>query len=200
MSLEAIPVRSDTSPMQLFQMQTPALSQLGKSRSGYFVGAVVLCHQISSLLKFIGLTWSDEQIGETAHIAYLEYYWLTLAEIKQFFTRVKMGIYNSNKNINPAILLEFMNDYCSTMKAERYEYFSAEAQKTKWKAPENPVTHEVFHEKMEQVLNALKAPEEKTISETLGGEAGYRKALDDAIAKAKQLGIDDDFINKNKAK
>ena len=175
-------------------MNTPALSVLGKAGDGQMIGEVFFHAQLIGLLEYVGIQWTIGQVTECAKTAYSEYYWLTLAELKQFFTRVKAGHYTSNKNMMPPVFMEFLREYTSEMEVERYNYFSVEAQKTRWTPPENPVSDEVFAAGMEKIKGLFAPDPELTISEQLGGEDKFRELKQQAAEKAKELGIDDETI------
>lgn len=194
-SYQALPVKADTCALELFQMGTPALSTLGKDSDGEMVGIAVFMTQIVSVLEFMGIKWTNPQIWECAQLAYDEYHWFSLAELKQFFTRVKKGDYSSNKNLNPAILLEFITSYADEMQPARYNYFSQKAQKTSWVPPENPVSDEKFKEVMENIIDMLTPEEDKTIGEQVGGEENFEQLKQAAAAKARQIGITDEQLN-----
>ena len=130
-SYRALPVKADTAPMQIFQLGTAALSTLGKDAHGNMNGVFFFMDELILLLEFFGASWSDPQIIRASQLAYDEYYWLTLAEMKQFFTRVEKGDYESNKNLTPPVFMGFLTKYAEEMKAERYAYYSVEAAKPK---------------------------------------------------------------------
>ena len=147
------------------------------------MGITVFDAQITALLEYSGIQWSGGQIGETARLAYDEYHWMSLGELKQFFIRVKKGVYNSHKNMIPPVFMEFLTEYGEEMKAARYEYYSQEAQKTKWTPPENPVSDDVFNEKMAEIMAVLKTPEEQTIAEKFGSADAFEKHRQEMIKK-----------------
>lgn len=197
-----MPVKADTLPLQVLQMRTPELSTLGKAASGEQNGMLFVNMQLISLLEYVGVQWTKGQVAECAKTTYNEYHYFTLAELKQFFTKVKAGHYTSNKNMMPPVFMEFLKSYADEMLAERYAYFSAEAQKPKWTPPANPVSDEVFAEGMAK-LKGLFAPDpELSIAENLGGEEKFNEAREHAAAKARELGVDQESINnlKNSAK
>jgi hypothetical protein len=65
-------------------------------------------------LNFYGQSWNKEQIRETAELIIEEFWWLQVAELKHFLTRVKMGgfdkLYSANQ-FTPPILLKWLGEY-----------------------------------------------------------------------------------------
>lgn len=72
----------------------------------------------------MGGNFSQAQVNRCAELAYTEYHWFTIVELKQFFVRVEMGFYTSHKNFTPAVLMEFLKEYADERMAERYDHFS----------------------------------------------------------------------------
>lgn len=104
-------------------MRTPSLSSLGMV-NGAMVGIRIFQYALLGIVEFLELKWNENQLRECAQLAYDEYYWFNLAEVKQFCLLVKTGTYESHKNISPALLLGFMEDYASKMRYERAEYYN----------------------------------------------------------------------------
>lgn len=89
--------------------------------------------QFTTLIEFVGASMNPMQIHECAQLAYDQYYWLTLAEFKQFILRVKTSYYTSNKNLTALVLMEFLKEYTDERLEARYDHFSQ--QKPKFKRP-----------------------------------------------------------------
>ena len=123
-SWPAIPVKADTPPEVVTCCSTPALNQLGKDVDGDMMGITVFNAQFTSLVEFIGAAMRPEQITECAQLAYEEYYWFTLAELKQFILRVKTGVYTSHKNFSALVLMEFLKQYADERLEHRYNHYS----------------------------------------------------------------------------
>lgn len=130
------PVRIDTPANDIYNLNTPAISSLGEL-NGIRVGIDVLVFAFMGIADFLDLRWNKSQLLELAQLAYDQYYWLNLAEIKQFCMLVKTGSYEHHKNISPAILFGFLNDYCDKMLYERAEYYKSKKQHSNRKDP-NP--------------------------------------------------------------
>lgn len=122
-------IRADTTPAELIACNTPALSQMGQNANGGMIGAAIIKGFIMSLASFGGFDWKEEQIIECAAMAYSEYYWLTLAELKQFFLKVKTAEYESHKNISMMILMGFLKDYAELQLSNRYDHYSMKKDK-----------------------------------------------------------------------
>lgn len=168
----AMPVKADTSPAAILGMNTPQLCQLGSDQMG-MIGVVAFEWQLKGLVQFLGAPWTPTQCAECGQLAYEECYWFSLAELKQFFTRIKVGRYTSHKNFTPAVFMEFLQDYSAEMLTARYDHYSQ--QKPKWTPPEEPVSDEVFNEKMAEIMAMLRTPEEISIGEKFGSEDQFEQ-------------------------
>lgn len=77
-------------------------------------GELLFMEQINNVVKFFGLAehWPDaDMMREAAQLAYQEYNWLTVVEVKYFFTKLKTGKYTNNKNMRPGVFMEFLNEF-----------------------------------------------------------------------------------------
>jgi hypothetical protein len=184
--------------MEVLQLETPALSMLGKDVDGEMMGITIISVQITNMVDYLDLKWTPYQIGECSRLTYEEYYWLSVAELKQFFNRVKTGFYQSEKNIRPDVFAGFLLSYTNEMHAARGSYFSGK-EKRSWTPPETPVTDDVFSSKMNEIMSIL-APKDESIADKLGGEDQFEKLKDQAAQQAKSLGVSDEFINEVKNK
>ena len=167
-SLETLPVKSDTSPAVILGMNTPQLCQLGKGASGTMAGVAIFRAMIVSLASFLGAPWTKEQCHECGQLAYDECYWFSLAELKQFFTRVKTGKYTSHKNFLPAVFMEFLQEYSEEMKAARYDHFSQQKGKPAIHPDAKPLTDEqmkILREGIEGISENWKTGKEDTEEE-----------------------------------
>ena len=123
-SWDLIPVKADTSPAELLQLNLPALSQLGKNAVGGMAGVTAFKMQFTNLVEFVDAKMNDGQIRECSELAYEEYHWFTLAELKQFILRVKTGVYTSHKNFSALVLMEFLKQYADERLEHRYNHYS----------------------------------------------------------------------------
>lgn len=189
------------------RLETPQLCMLGRNAQGGMFGITLLKILITRMLELMGIdkhqqAWSPEQIDGYADLIYSEYYWLTMAEIKQFFARVELGVYKDNKNMTPPIFSGFLLQYVKDMEGARYDYFSQQAQKIKWEPPADPIPDERFQELMQDAFKAIGAEPEKTIAEKVGGEVALDELKEKTIEMARQLGVPDNLLEtlKNKRK
>lgn len=106
------------------------------------IGIAVFQAQIINLIEFMGICWSELQISDCGQLAYEQYYWFTLAELKQFILRVKTSHYTSNKNFSPLVLMDFLNQYAEERKQARYEHYSQQAPKVQFDPEAKPLTDE----------------------------------------------------------
>ena len=94
-------------------------------RKSRMMGETVLVEMAKSIMEFVGgVPWTESQMLNFAAIAYQEYYWFTFAEIKQFSLRVKTGVYESNKNVSPVVLMGWMLEYSQERLEHRYNHYS----------------------------------------------------------------------------
>lgn len=95
------------------------------------VGVQVFTILIASTAAFMDGKWSREQVNECGQLAYEECYWFTIAELKQFLSRIKTGFYTSHKNFSPAVFMEYLKIYSDERLEERYNYHSQAKPKEK---------------------------------------------------------------------
>jgi len=94
-------------------MDTPMLSQLGND-----IGIGVFAVAIGGLVDFMARkdAWTPEIVKESAAIAYNEYCWFTIAELKLFTIKVKAGHYNSQKNFIAPVMMEMLLEFAREIK------------------------------------------------------------------------------------
>lgn len=131
-NLREIRVNVDTPATELYRLNTPPLSSLNEP---FINGVLVLQLLIIEILDFLGVEWSENQIQDCGELAYPEYYWFTIAELKQFSQRVKMGYFGKiYGKFSPSTLMEYFKDYAGDMLGARAEYYGN-------KKIEPPVAH-----------------------------------------------------------
>lgn len=109
----------------MLALSTPPLCQIGqKGENAVLVGTLIFNTQIDALLHFLGVAdkWSSYMLDECAALAYEEYYWFTIAELKQVMSRIKVGYYSSHKNFTPSELMKFLKQYADEMIEARGQY------------------------------------------------------------------------------
>lgn len=141
-SYQEIKISSTTTPTQVLALNTPALNQLGRVNEE-MRGVAVFQFAILNLVDYMGAGWTQGQITEAGELAYQEAYWLSLAELKLFITRIKTSYYKSHKNFTPVVFMEFLQEFTSEMYHERGAYYAAQQKKSDWVEPDNPVSDEV---------------------------------------------------------
>jgi len=120
--MQAVNVPAIMNCMDVVRVDTVQLCQLGKNQvSGGMEGIVCIKSHLLSIVSFFGMAdkWTADMFRETADIAYKECYWLSLAELQHFVNRVKAGKYSSQKNFNPAIFMEWLNEFSDEIHATR---------------------------------------------------------------------------------
>jgi len=187
-------VKAATPSSEITCMQVPALSEIGKDADGEMYGILVMAAQFTTLAEFVGASMNPMQIHECAQLAYDQYYWLTLAEFKQFIVRVKTSYYTSNKNLNASVLMEFLKEYTDERLAQRYEHFSQKKADTVLHPEAKPLSDEqmmLLRNNIETIaasmgvstLNAMSEEEYQRIK----AEKKKGKTLDEVIADLKQI-------------
>lgn len=146
------PVTADSMSVEIFKQNTPAISTIGeRGPAAKALGIEIFKAQVISIIEFFGVDWSDEQIQDVAELSYDEHFWLSLAELKLFVKKVKAGKYQSNKNFNPPIFMEFINTFSNEIISERGAYFGQQKKDTTWVEPENPVSDAKFAQLISEV-------------------------------------------------
>lgn len=175
-------------------MQVPALSEIGKDADGEMYGILVMAAQFTTLAEFVGASMNPMQIHECAQLAYEQYYWLTLAEFKQFIIRVKTSYYTSNKNLTSLVLMEFLKEYTDERLEARYEHYSQKKAAVTLHPEAKPLTDEqmfILKNNIETIaasmgvstLNAMSEEEYQRIK----AENKKGKSLDEVIDNLKQI-------------
>ena len=78
---------------------------------------------ILQLLEWLGVEWSEMQIRETAELMSAEYHWMTLAEIKAFTAKVKIGQYGKEwGKFRPMLLMGWMREWSIDVLIARETY------------------------------------------------------------------------------
>lgn len=64
---------------------------------------------VLQLLEWLGVEWSSMQIRDTAELLSAEYHWMTLAELKAFTSKIKLGHYGKEwGKLRPLAFTEWM--------------------------------------------------------------------------------------------
>jgi hypothetical protein len=164
-SYQEIKLSSTTTAVQVLELNTPSLNQLGKVGSE-MKGVAVFQFAILNLVDYMGASWNAAQINEAGELAYTEAYWLSLAELKLFINRIKTSFYKSHKNFTPVVFMEFLQEFTAEMYHERGAYFAAQQKKSDWVEPENPVTPEMWSELISNLEANLSASKENEAAKT----------------------------------
>lgn len=167
-------------------MPVVALSSLGK-QGDEMVGEIVWQMAVADLAEFMGGNWSEHMMIECGRLAYQEAYFMTLAELKLFATRVKTGTYTSHKNFGPSVLMEHLQTYLQELYTERANYHGGQLKKTVFVEPEHPVPEEkvsaLFQDFTAQLLrNMQPTKDDATLDEK-------EKRFKDWYEKASAAGI-----------
>lgn len=114
-------VSANTPPPEIYRANLPTLSSLYDPLTN---GVLALELIILEILEFMGIEWSENLTKQCSELAYMEYYWFNIGELKQFVSRVKLGYFGKiYGKFSPAILMEYLMDYSSEMLIARERYF-----------------------------------------------------------------------------
>jgi hypothetical protein len=147
-------VNVHTPAPELYRQNLPALSSLDNPTVN---GVLTLQLVILEILDFIGVEWDKKQTIECSELAYQEYHWFNIGELKQFSQRVKTGYFGKiYGKFAPAHLMEYFGTYANEMLAERADYYGKKRVEEAYKQ-EEPLTDEekVIQEKYLQYLRDL---------------------------------------------
>jgi len=167
------------------------LSQMGKNANGGMLGVTIWKAAIIEVVEFCAWNWNANQIRQAAEMAYEDCYYFTLPELKLFTRRLSRGVYTSNKNISPAIFLEFLADYNSEILFERAELIGMKP-KSNWQPPENPVSEEIVQAALRGMLETINAARQDSENEANAAKmvnhtANRRDPLKEAEIEAKRM-------------
>jgi len=178
---ELTKVSSDATALTVVAAGGAALSQMGKNANGGMLGVTIWKAAIMEVVEFCAWNWNANQIRQAAEMEYEDCYCVTLPELKLFTRRLSRGVYTSNKNISPAIFLEFLADYTKEIIFEREEFIGMGKIKPVYQwSNDDGEWHEVLYPHCEWHApeHLLRESEEKV-------QAAFRTMLE-TIAKARQ--------------
>lgn len=114
-------VLANTPPSEHYKANLPCLNSLCDPLTN---GTLALELIILEILEFLGIEWSESLTRQCSELAYQEYYWFNIGELKQFVTRVKLGYFGKiYGKFSPAILMEYLMDFSSEMLVAREGYY-----------------------------------------------------------------------------
>lgn len=136
-ALEECPVRESNSVLQVVAMKGAQLSTMG-TFEGVKVGLLAFGDVFTGIVDYLCLNWNNpkSKILELSTMAYNEYYFFSIAEIKHFSLKMKSGEYQSNKNLTPADLYRFLTDYANQVLFERAQQFGMQKPKKSRPVPD----------------------------------------------------------------
>jgi hypothetical protein len=91
--LARLPIKVDSPPSEVLRLGTPQVSALNAGTGSKENGITVFEVLVQAIVKFYGTGWGAQQ-REVAEIMHGKYYWLHLAEIRQFSMKAKAGDFN----------------------------------------------------------------------------------------------------------
>jgi len=136
-ALEECPVKESNSVLQVVAIKGAQLSTMG-TFEGVKVGLLAFGDVFTGIVDYLCLNWNNtkSKILELSTMAYNEYYFFSIAEIKHFSLKMKSGEYQSNKNLTPADLYRFLTDYANQVLFERGQQFGMQKPKKSRPAPD----------------------------------------------------------------
>lgn len=180
-------VTAQQTPVDIVKVPSPQLHELGKVGES-LQGLLLWNAQVISVAKFFSADWDSLMAKETAQIAYQEANWMTVAEVKYFIARLKAGKYPHNKNLSPAVFMEFLNEYINEVLANRgavnsYAWRNKAAEERE--LPLNPATGEPGQPMDPDVMKTVMKDLELMVREA----DRIHKENDERIRKAKWQGL-----------
>lgn len=121
-------------------------------------GEAVFQFLVLHLVKYFGATWSEMQIMECGKVCFLEWYFLTFAELKHFSHKAKAGGFKEKEKssiygqFSPAVMVDWLSMYATETHEERGAYFG-KSRLSNWTPPENPVDPE----RIKQLVSELES-------------------------------------------
>lgn len=100
--------------MEILAKPTPELSTVNRGTGSKENGITMFEIVILMVLEFYGVEWSKLQIRESAEMAFGEYYWMQLAELKHFVLKAKQGDFRGEKDfsrLTPVLFLMWLRTY-----------------------------------------------------------------------------------------
>jgi hypothetical protein len=165
-------------------LQAPAISILNKGEGNTANGVKVFSAALISIGEFLGLEWSKSQFQQVASLMFSAYHYWTLAELKHFLLKTKLGDFGKvYGKFSPAMLMEYAGTYNDELLEARASYKPIQ--------PETPKDGCVPSEVVSDTLNGFISQWEVELSEKERIEAEREKEqrARDLAAYARLMGI-----------
>lgn len=150
-------VKNDITPHQIYEKNLPQLSAM--CLEDVSSGQAVFSIMASNIVEFMGAKWTSKQFDLFGQMAYGEYYWMNVYEIKLFEQKVfakDLGYYKNGQPVakvygemTPGVLSDWLKHFSELMLYERGVY--NQNKKSDWVPPENPVSDEMFESEMQKL-------------------------------------------------
>lgn len=193
--MAAIQVTANTSNAVMLAQERTQLSELGVGKGGRMFGLTVWKEAIISVLEYFGTRteWTGGQLAECTELAYSEAYWFTLAELKQFISRVKTSYYQSNKNLSPPVFMGFLGEYVAEREQARYEHYSQQKPKeTRKEMVVDEETQQRYMDELKKKANeiAQQMAAEPTDNAEIPLHRDHKKRFVESVERMLQAGED----------
>lgn len=97
-ALALLPIKADSPPSEVLRLGTPEVSTFNRGCTTPENGIQVFEVLVQAIVKFYGTGWGAQQ-REVAELMFSKYYWLHMAEIRQFSLKAKAGDFNKKDSI-----------------------------------------------------------------------------------------------------
>lgn len=123
--MRALQVKADATPSEVVRIPSPAMSSVNFGSKSRIFSQAIMAKLLTDLTEYFGVSWGRVQITDCADLWSSEYYWMTMAEIKLFLTKVKTGQYTKKdfRHLTPHLLMGWLDDYASDLLVNRIDYY-----------------------------------------------------------------------------
>lgn len=131
------------------------LGNIGKAQPGTEKALVGLL--VARIAMYFGVDWTEDQCVLCTLGILKNFDGLQVNEFKVFTERCETGFYKSQKNLTPALLMEWLYDFGKEVRAARDEV------KNKYVPPTNPAPMEVVEQTFADITAMLMADREDEV-------------------------------------
>lgn len=122
--MQTLPVKAECGIAEIVRVQSASLSAVNIGTGNTITAQAVIAKLLLDTTAYFGVSWTKIQVTECAAMWVSEYYWMSMAEIKHFLTKLKTGQYSKDdyRHLSPFQLMGWLQEYTDELLIERRRY------------------------------------------------------------------------------
>lgn len=122
--MQALPVKAELNPAEIVRVESASLSAVNYGTGNTLTAQAVIAKLLLDTTAYFGISWTKPQITECAAMWVQEYYWMSMAEIKLFLSKLKAGLYSKQdyRHLSPFQLMGWLEEYTNELLVERAKF------------------------------------------------------------------------------